>query len=117
MGEAAYNQDRLDRAKDWIRRNPGRFARLTAARIAQFWFPLPEGFGWYAYSLWIVTALSFAGFAWLAWRRAPAALFVAAAWVLYPAVYYMHVSLPYFRYPTLWVSLICAGVVLASVRR
>jgi hypothetical protein len=117
MGEAAYNEDRLKKAKDWIRRNPERFARLTAARVAQFWFPRAEDFGWYAYSLWIITALSFAGFALLVRRRAPAAVFVAAAWIFYPAVYYMHVSLLYFRYPTLWVSLISAGVVLAAVRR
>jgi hypothetical protein len=58
-------------------------------------------------------ALSFAGFA---WRRTPAALFVAA-WVLCPAVCCMHVSLPFFRYPALWVSPICAGLVPASVRR
>jgi hypothetical protein len=117
MGEAAYNEDRLAKAKDWIRRNPQRFARLTAARIAQFWFPRAEGFGWYAYSLWIVTALSWAGLAVLVRRRAPTAWFVAAAWTFYPAVYYMHVSLVYFRYPTLWVSLIAAGVVLAALRR
>jgi hypothetical protein len=114
MGEAAYNEDRLKKAREWMRRNPGRFARLTAARIVQFWFPLSEGFGWYSYSLWIVTALSFAGFACLAWRRAPAALFVGAAWLFYPMIYYMHVSLLYFRYPTLWVSLVCAGVAISA---
>ena len=43
--------------------------RRTAARVAEFWFPRAEGFGWYAYSLWIVTALSLAGFGLLAWRR------------------------------------------------
>ncbi len=112
MGEAAYNENRLKRAKAWIRANPERFARLTAARIAQFWFPLPQGFGWYAWSLWIVTALSFAGFGLLVRRRSPATLFIAAAWIFYPAVYYMHVSLLFFRYPTLWISLLCAGVML-----
>ena len=115
MGEAAYNADRLGKARDWIRGNPEQFVRLTAARVGQFWFPLAENFGWYAYSLWIVTAMSFAGFAYLAWRRAPSALFVAAAWIFYPAVYYMHVSLLFFRYPTLWVSLLCAGTIICVI--
>ncbi len=41
MGEVPYNKAKLAEAKAWIAAHPSDFARLSAFRLAQFWFPRP----------------------------------------------------------------------------
>ena len=60
MGEVKYDASRKDKALSWIRNNPERFARLTAQRVVQFWFPERSG-GAFNVLLWPVTALSLPG--------------------------------------------------------
>ena len=43
VGELAYMKSRMRAALAWIGEHPGRYARLTARRLALFWFaPVPE---------------------------------------------------------------------------
>ncbi len=121
MGEVHYNRSRLAIAKQWIHDHPARFAGLALRRCKEFWFPSPGEAGPYAYSVWVVTALSIAGLILMACRRNPAVLVILAILALYPAVYYLVQSAPRFRFPILWVSLLPAGLAMqqafAALRR
>jgi hypothetical protein len=112
MGEVNYNRSRLVIAKQWIHDHPARFAGLALRRCKEFWFPSPGEAGPYAYSVWVVTALSVAGLILMARRRNPAVLVILAILALYPAVYYLVQSAPRFRFPILWVSLLPAGLAM-----
>ncbi|MDR3699196.1 MAG: hypothetical protein P4L56_06140 [Candidatus Sulfopaludibacter sp.] len=112
MGEVNYNRSRLAIAKQWIHDHPARFAGLALRRFREFWFPSPGEAGPYAYSVWVVTALSIAGLILMARRRNPAVLAILAILALYPAVYYVVQSAPRFRFPILWVSLLPAGLAM-----
>ncbi|HVP44940.1 MAG TPA: hypothetical protein VMT32_00105 [Bryobacteraceae bacterium] len=112
LGEVEYNRDRLDQALNWIQSHPARFLELTVRRFLEFWFPNPATVTIYSYSIWLITALSFAGL-WLMIRsRLPATGFVAIVFLIYPAVYYLLQSSVRYRYPVLWLSLLPAGYAL-----
>lgn len=114
LGEVEYNRRKMSQALAWISGHPASFLRLTLRRIFYFWFPHPE-FGPYAYSIWLVTALSFTGLALMMARRTPAAAAVLAVWLVFPLIYYVVQSDPRFRYPILWLSLLCAGYALRAL--
>ncbi|HXN45775.1 MAG TPA: hypothetical protein VN893_03990, partial [Bryobacteraceae bacterium] len=108
LGEVRYNQYRLATATDWIRTHPRRFAALAWRRFVSFWLP--------ADSLPIVaiTCLSLGGFLLMAIRKIPALAFIAAVMALYPLIYYVVQTIPRYRYPILWLSLLGAGYALSE---
>jgi hypothetical protein len=112
MGEPAYHRARLHDAVQWIRTHPGRFLRLTARRVLEFWFPDPFGASPYAYAIWCITALSLLGMCDLVWRRVTGGWFLVLAVLAYSPVYYVVVSDRFYRYPVLWLSLLSAGCLI-----
>jgi hypothetical protein len=114
MGEYEYDRMRGADARKWIYGHPDRFARLTAQRVALFWFPDPGHATRSAYAVWAITALSLPGIVLMARRRLPATVYILAVWTLYPLMYYVVVSGDRYRFPLLWTSLAPAGYFLAS---
>jgi hypothetical protein len=109
MGEVDYNSDRLATALRWIRTHRYRFATLTYERIIDFWLPP------HSRPIWIVTGLSFIGLIIVAIRRLPVAVFLVSALATYPIIYYFVQSTVRYRYPVMWISLLCAGYALARI--
>jgi hypothetical protein len=107
MGEVAYNRYRQAQALTWIRLHRAAFAQLTWWRAVAFWFPRHD------YGIWLITLLSAPGI--VAIRRANARWFVLAVFALYPMVYYVVEANSRYRYPILWVTLLCAGYALWQV--
>lgn len=89
MGEPAFNRDCLNRAMNWITSHPRRFAELTAARTALFWFGSPRR-PWSAVLRTAVLVLAILGLRRLRHDglRQPLVLFLAV-WIAYPLVYYV----------------------------
>jgi len=132
LGEVAYSEDALGRGLDWIRANPGAFARLTAVRVQRFWVgPDPRdgivlGTGekrrrdWMGWIKWLAHAAF--GAAALAgavlWRGRPGgALLVRGALLLFPLVYYGTHVFERYRLPLEpVVVLAAAGLVLRVFR-
>jgi hypothetical protein len=106
MGEVKYNASRLRIAMSWIHNHPRRFLELTSARFIQFWFPPSE------ISIAGITAVSLIGLLWMASGRLPVAAYFSAVLLAYPPVYYLVCSDVRYRYPILWISLLCAGYLL-----
>jgi hypothetical protein len=109
LGEVPYFRLKMSQALRWIEDNPIRFRALTRRRIVEFWFPASVGVLCYVYVVWIITAGSFLGFALITAKKSPIALFIAAEWLIYPLTYYVVQSEIYYRYPTLWISLLSSG--------
>ena len=115
LGEARYDSARTRDTLLWIRSHPGAFARLTAARTFDFWFP-PEGKPLYpTFVIWAATEVSVPGFFLLFYRRIPVAWFMIAVATIHPMLYYVVVSDVRYRYSLLWLSFLAAGYVLSSV--
>jgi hypothetical protein len=114
LGEPAY--DRLKKAEvmTWIKSHPGRFFRLTLARMIQFWFPVPNSPRYATYIIWIITLLSLPGFYIMLKQRIPAVVFVGAVFLIYPLPYYVVVSAVRYRVPVLWLSSLTAGYFLTA---
>ena len=113
VGEYAYDRDRNQATRQWIKDHPRRFAELTAARAVEFWFPDPGANPRTNYAIWLITALSIPGLFLLLRSRAPIAPWLIASHVLYPTVFYIVVSCDRYRLPLLWASLIPAGYFVA----
>ncbi len=98
MGESQYVASRQKMAVQFIRQNPGRFVRLTGARILSFWTaPLVMDSTWPA----ICAVLAWAATLLLLWRRETwliAAPF-ASTMIFFPFSYYISHAEPYFRSP------------------
>ena len=117
LGEVAYMREAGEEARNWIRRNPGRFAELTSSRIAQWWlgpFYYPPG----AAVASALTLLALIG----AWRAFPglttpqrAALL--APLLLFPLVYYLVAYMPRYREPVDWVFVLLAAAAVARSER
>ena len=112
MGEPAFDRYRIAATAAWAQAHPRRFLHLTAARVAEFWFP-SANYGLYAGCIWLVTALSIPGL-WLL-RRERAVRFTASVFLLYPCLYYVVASDYRYRYPILWLTLLPAGYAIHSV--
>lgn len=111
QGELAFVRDAQRDAMAWIRSHPLEFARLSAGRIRNFWFPasLPRP------NQVVVWAISIAGWGGLiallgANRFAGAVLGVVLA--TYPAIYYLLKNNLRYQHPVYWVLLLL-GVYLA----
>jgi hypothetical protein len=69
-----------------------RFAALTPARIARFWFPRPITPSWTAFGIDLATLLSIPGIALMFRRRVPFAWAVVFAYAVFPLMYYVVVT-------------------------
>lgn len=114
LGEVAYSADCRRRAVEWIRANPGSFARLTLERAQRFWVgprpwePVYLGMGnrherdWQGWIKWASHALAglFALAGAVLWRgREGSAWLVRGALVLFPLVYYVTHVFERYRFP------------------
>jgi hypothetical protein len=115
MGEAAYSESRRQRAIAWIRTHPGRFFELAAARARMFWFGDYHDGRPYGLSIVPTTLASFVGLILLFTRRQTIAIFLAAAWFIYPLIYYCVQHDIRYREPILWLTLLPAGFLLSAV--
>ena len=101
-GEAAYNRRKLRETVAWIRSDPAQFARLTAGRIAYFWFTPYTRQPWKNLVVTPLTALAFYGLWVMLRRRLPLGYLLLAAWIGYPLVYYLVQTDTRYRYPIEW---------------
>jgi hypothetical protein len=115
LGEVEYDRRRTADAFAWIGSHPSRFAGLTAARIAEFWFPIEMFSRAPEYGIWVATLLSVPGILLMIRRRQSAVWFLLFVWAVYPLVYYIVVASDRYRYPILWTSLLPAGYGLAAL--
>lgn len=112
MGEVVYMRQAGREAIDWIRANPGTFARLTASRAVHWWFgPLHDAP--MALAVTAVTLLALFG----ASRAFPSLAGAQRAALLvplltYPLVYYVVAYMPRYREPVDWIFLLLAGAAL-----
>jgi 4-amino-4-deoxy-L-arabinose transferase-like glycosyltransferase len=109
MGELAFCKQRGQMAQAIFDAHPGRFARDTRRRIYFFWFGVPhpventlnseltEFFRQFNYSVLSVCGLF--GLALALWRRKPAAILFAGAFLIVPAIYYLVTVQARFRSP------------------
>lgn len=106
VGEGEFNREALHRGIRWIQRNPERFARLTAMRIRQYWFPTD------VVVICAMTILALPGL----WLAPAAARRVFLPFIIvFPLPYYVVQAAPHYRYPTLWVSALLAAYTLTRV--
>ena len=107
MGETAYVAHRKHEAVDWIRQNPGTFARITLKRVLLFWAGIPRsemvaGFDIRDLSeaaFFCSSALSFVGL-WLMFRRRLRGRFIfAVSLLVYPMIYYLTFAHERYRHP------------------
>jgi hypothetical protein len=111
LGEVEYNRQKLQEALTWIRSHPLGFKSLTVERMLFFWLPAGDPL------ISVVTILGVIGLALLARRRGGIAIFIVLVFAVYPLVYYVVEAQVRYRYPILWLSLVCAGYLLERVRR
>jgi hypothetical protein len=115
LGEAEYNRRRAASALAWIRTHPARFTVLTAQRIRMYWFPDGDISAPYARAIAFITLSGMLGMFLLARRRQPIALFLIAASLVYPVLYYLVQSDPRYRTPFLWIPLLAGGYFLRTL--
>ncbi len=119
MGEAAFSAEQMQLVKQWIAKNPGRFAVLTFRRFLFFWNGLPRlsklrGLEETKNSLFLASSLFAIGGLLLALKRRVRGVFLFAALVIfYPLVYYVSFPHPRYRHP-IDPELLILGVFLIS---
>jgi len=108
MGEADFYDWLGEGAKEWARNNPKRSLELVARRVVAYWFP--EGHPFLA----VLTLLSLASLR-LSWREPSLRRLVFALLVVFPPPYYLVLSSPRYRVPTLWFTALLAGILISKV--
>jgi hypothetical protein len=110
MGEFQFSARCRDQAIAWIRAHPAQSVAITAGHYFYFWFPV-ERAGPDALILGIiisiVTLLSFPG---ISWRHNDGFQIAMTAMLSYSAIYLLFRSVPRYRYPVLWVSVLLATI-------
>ena len=114
LGEAGYDRVRTADTVRWVRSHPGAFLGLTARRALDFWFPPATAPRYSIFTIWVATGLSLPGLFLLVRRRLWVSLFMIAVAAIYPLLYYIVVSDVRYRYPLLWMSLLCTGYLLSD---
>jgi len=115
LGECGYDRLRTADTLRWVRSNPAKFARLTAARFREFWFPSLIPMNVFTLVIWLATGLSLPGLALLLQRQHPVSGYLLAVLSIYPLMYYVVVSDVRYRYPVLWITLLPAGYFLTEL--
>jgi hypothetical protein len=110
VGEVTYNAEKLKEGRLWIAENPDRFARLTLARVREFWFPSPEHMPHIAYANWTISILLGLSIV-FCWRTNRLFIAFATATLLaFSATYYLiHLDFRH-RAPSLWISALLGGL-------
>lgn len=101
-GEVAYNRRKLHETVAWIRSEPRQFGRLTAGRIAYFWFTPYTTQAWKNFVVTPLAVLAFYGLWVMLRRRLPLGYLLLAIWIGYPLVYYLVQTDTRYRYPIEW---------------
>jgi hypothetical protein len=101
-GEVAYNRRKLHETIAWVRSDPGQFARLSAGRIAYFWFTPYTKQAWKNFVVTPLTVLAFYGMWVMVRRRLLLGYVLLAMWIGYPVVYYLVQTDTRYRYPIEW---------------
>lgn len=108
MGEIPYNRMRLRETTGWIRTHRSRFARLTAGRVKQFWFPrTPRPMRDVAVVG--VTIAALAGLVLLFRTRLQLAVAITAVLFVFPLIYYVLMWDPRYSHPIWWLRALLAG--------
>ena len=91
MGEAAFDTEQGDEAKEWIAQHPQRFLVLTFRRFIFFWAGIPKTGLEQATNLTFLASslLSIGGLLLAAKRRAHGAILFVTLLVFYPLIYYI----------------------------
>jgi hypothetical protein len=114
-GEYEYGNAEMKRTMAWVRSHPGRFAALSAERIAYFWFPIERTDSiTFAYGV-LMSAFSLLSLLSLLWIRSDGFRIVIGGLATFPLIYYIAQEEQRYRYPILWMSmfLACVGIHLA----
>ena len=112
LGEVEYNRVKLAEAMQWVRKHPADFLRLTAIRVAAWWFP-PRPSIVLVPKL-VLTLLAFAGL-WLMFQRQPlSAWLFLITWATFPDVHYLVQWIGRYRTPMDWQMLLCAALALSA---
>jgi hypothetical protein len=105
VGEAAYSQEKLHEALQFIRSRPGFFAVLSLKRAAYYWYDVPRETNdgrllWYRNLGFLLSSiLAIAGMA-VMWRRHhPATFLFASLLFAVPLLYYITYPHPRYRAP------------------
>jgi hypothetical protein len=112
LGEVKYNQVRLAEAMEWVRTHPANYLRLTAERVAAWWFP-PHPKIVLAPKL-VLTLLAFAGLRLMFLRQPLVAWLFLITWVTFPDLHYLLQWSSRYRYPMEWQIVLCASVALSA---
>jgi 4-amino-4-deoxy-L-arabinose transferase-like glycosyltransferase len=102
MGEIAYVKMRKQEAIDWIKANPGQFAKACLGRFVYYWTSVPWGGVIMAPKNWGFLASSITGFwgLFLMWKqRRQGWPLYAIALLIFPLVYYFVFPHPRYRAP------------------
>jgi len=118
MGEAQYNEMRLQQALHWIESHPVRFFRLTGMRFIAFWFPTENGTIHYAgkgrrlerVMIYLMTLLGIYGLVALYRSDIKSAALCISCLTLYPPAYYMCLFVGRYRYPILWMTFLLGAL-------
>jgi len=119
LGEPQYDREKLHQVERWIEANPGRFVSLTLQRIYAFWVPFETLSPWQELTvqgrrkerlvMYVMTALSVAGFVELIRANCGASLVLLSWLTLFPIIYYVVLFEDRYRYPILWVTLVAGS--------
>lgn len=105
MGEVAYNRQETRKALSWMRTHPTRFLKMTAERIALFWFPrmvrTPQ-----TILIRLEAIAGMIGFALLLRTGKRAKWIIGAVWLAFPLIYYVVEAFARYRYPIDWSFLL-----------
>jgi 4-amino-4-deoxy-L-arabinose transferase-like glycosyltransferase len=122
LGEYAFCREQGRLAREWIAKNPDKFAVITLKRVYYFWNGIPRlARQWWLAELknshfLLLSVLGLSGLL-LAWRKRLHGLFLFASLLaFYPLVYYICFPEPRYRHPV-DPQLIILGVYLVSEAR
>ncbi|MCC7496206.1 MAG: hypothetical protein IT160_01435 [Bryobacterales bacterium] len=102
-GELAFESRALRRALGWIRSNPLAFAKLTAARVWNYWIPRVPRLRWVLAS---IALAALAGLVMLYRESRGTAAVLAAVLIGYSAVYYIVENTLRYQHPLWWIQLL-----------
>ena len=100
MGEAAFDTEEADQAKDWIAQHPKRFFVLTFRRFLFFWAGIPRGGLEQIKNLLFLgsSVLAIGGLLLAAKRRVAGIFLFVTLLVFYPLMYYFVFPMPRYRH-------------------
>lgn len=114
VGEVAYHRSKERQAFAWIASHKQRFLLLTAERFRLFWLPNMLR-PWQSMFEAALTLLGLSGLALLFWQKQTFAWVVIAAFVVYPAVYYVIQVSGRYRFPLEPILFLLAANLFSSV--